>query len=464
VPVNGGAGAGQFSGKTLWIERGALDPCRSPASALVAAAADLPAGTYAIVNHNNTQVLASGGGVFTIEKISGAVDTRDAGAVSSAGIAGDFALRLKHLSTIDNLAWNAGMNSDPLTDDDYASIDFSWFYTPSSTLWTVGESGAFPTGNFADATYAWIWRSGTTLGYGRGADLATAQASPDRTVTSSATLYFDSSIPSIGGQFEALLTDYPFTAVTGSATLTLAPSATISGKGDLTASASVVLAPSGTLAGKGAITGSGAVTLAPTGTLLGKGAVSGSSALVLSPSGTVAGKGAVSGASSLTFAPSGTLGGAGALSGASTLALNPVGTLFGKGELTGSSALSLAAAATLAGAGSVSGTSALALSGTGSVEGRGVLTGSAALAFFTTGALDPAPSVTSISGAALFALVLAGSLSEGPAWFVRASRPPSEPITDIADPSDALLALTATPAAAAIIRAVSPPLVDLEGG
>jgi hypothetical protein len=222
MPVFGGSPGPFSSGRVVQQSTPPALSVKYPTSSLLPrlAQADLPAGTYLIVNHNNTQVLASGGGVFTVEKISGAVDTRDAGAVSQIGLTGDFVLRLKHLSTIDNLAWNAGMNSDPLTDDDYASIDFSWFYTPSSALWTVGESGAFPTANFADATYAWIWRVGTTLGYGRGADLATAQASPDRTVTTSATLYFDSSIPSIGGQFEVLLADlttvaYSMTAAVG---------------------------------------------------------------------------------------------------------------------------------------------------------------------------------------------------------------------------------------------------------
>jgi hypothetical protein len=155
--------------------------------------------TLEIVNNANTTVTYQGGGAYWVEKTSGAA-AYDAGAVSNVGVAGDFVLRLLPIAnTTDSMA---GVNSDPLTDNTLSSIDFGFAFVGTTSA-SIYESGGFISTGNALSTYYWIWRTGTTLGYGTGADLTTAQASPFRTTISSATLYFDSALFTSGAKFEA---------------------------------------------------------------------------------------------------------------------------------------------------------------------------------------------------------------------------------------------------------------------
>jgi len=172
-------------------------------------AGPIPSGSYAITDHANTSVVHIGSGVHTITK-SANDGSFNASAVSSVGLTGDFVLRVKALDIPGGIF--VGMNSDPLTDDSYTSIDFAW-RNPLTTISEIWESNTQILTGIPSGTYFWIWRVGTTLGYGRGNDLATAQASPDRTTTSSATLYFDSSFLAIGDKVEVLLSDLVATTV-----------------------------------------------------------------------------------------------------------------------------------------------------------------------------------------------------------------------------------------------------------
>lgn len=155
----------------------------------------------AVVDHTGTAVNYLGKGVHTIEKVAPGTGPYDAGAVSSAAVTGDFVLRLRHIAATSG--YGAGVNSDPLSDDSYTSIDNLWI-GGASALWTIYESGGAIAGPFANNGYAWIWRVGSVLGYGRGPDLATAKASPDRLTTSTGPLYFDSTLSVQGDEFEAL--------------------------------------------------------------------------------------------------------------------------------------------------------------------------------------------------------------------------------------------------------------------
>jgi len=169
-------------------------------------AGPIPSGSYAITDHANTSVVHIGSGVHTITK-SANDGSFNASAVSSVGLTGDFVLRVKSL--LINGGIYLGMNSDPLADNTEASIDFAW-NNPFSVLGNIRESGALIASGLGSSDYHWIWRVGTTLGYGRGPDIATAQASPDRTVPgTSGTLYFDSSFLAIGDKAEVLLSDIP---------------------------------------------------------------------------------------------------------------------------------------------------------------------------------------------------------------------------------------------------------------
>ncbi len=172
-----------------------------------------------IVNHNNTTVTYQGDGVYRIAKTGGSSSSYDASAVSNVGVSGDFVLRLKPITDSGQFV---GLSASPLVDDT-TTIDFSWqLYTGFGDRPYI--SGVAQTGFLTRNTYAWIWRSGTTVGWGRGPDLATAQASPDFTTTSSATLYFDSTFADLTEVTEAYfyipVPAYSMAAGSGAFTLT----------------------------------------------------------------------------------------------------------------------------------------------------------------------------------------------------------------------------------------------------
>lgn len=165
----------------------------------------LAVGGKAIVNNANTTVTHLGDSVYEIEKTSGVADTYDASAVSSAGVTGDFVLRLAPVAGSAN--YGGGVTSDPLANDSYDTVDRLALYVPSTPEWTIFENGVQVAGGLTPSTYFWIWRIGSSLNYGRGATLGAAQASPDRTVTDSSTLYFDSSFRTVGNKIEAQFLD-----------------------------------------------------------------------------------------------------------------------------------------------------------------------------------------------------------------------------------------------------------------
>ena len=105
----------------------------------------------------------------------------------------------------------------------------------------------------------------------------------------------------------------------------------------------------------GAISGSTTLTFAPSGTLTGSGALVGSSTLAFAPSATLTGAGALIGASSLIFTPLGTLTGSGALAGASSLTFAPSGALtnVSPGAMTGSTSITFTVSGTLTGTSSI---------------------------------------------------------------------------------------------------------------
>lgn len=154
----------------------------------------------------NTTVVVGGTGTTTVQKTSG-IDGYNASAVSGTALSGDFTLRIKHLQngTTAN-AYFAGVNSDPLTDDAQTGIDYCFLRAEGASTWQIWESNSQKNLGLADQTYCWIWRRNGVLYYGRGALLSTAQAAPDRSVPTTATLFFDSSLYSVNDKFEVFLT------------------------------------------------------------------------------------------------------------------------------------------------------------------------------------------------------------------------------------------------------------------
>ena len=131
--------------------------------------------------------------------------------------------------------------------------------------------------------------------------------------------------------------------ISGSTTLTFAPSGTLNGFGEIAASSTITLSPTGTIAGLGAVSGSTTLTLAPSATASGIGALTGTAPLTLAPSGTVNGFGALTGTTALAFAPSATLVGIGAVTGSTSIVFAPSGTLDAGGgvdQITGSTSIS----------------------------------------------------------------------------------------------------------------------------
>jgi hypothetical protein len=144
-----------------------------------------------IVNRINTTVTPLEDGVYRVQKTGGTDGPFDGSAVSSEGLSGDFVLKM-FLSTPNDsqLGW-LGVNSDPLTNDDYTSGDYGLLL--SGGVWYVYESGGAPDSFVSTGEPIWIKRVANTLSYGQGATLETATFLA-RTVFTSATLYFDSSI------------------------------------------------------------------------------------------------------------------------------------------------------------------------------------------------------------------------------------------------------------------------------
>jgi hypothetical protein len=156
-----------------------------------------------IFPNNYTEVVDLGGGVQTIQKVSAGFGWV-ADAVSHVGLTGNFVLRLSNVILGDG--WFGGVDATPFASGFY-DIDFA--FQRESTLWYVYEGGAFISSHSAvGKPYGYIWRVGTTLYFGIGADFAEASAAPLRTVAGvTGKLFFDSSIASTGVKFEALFLD-----------------------------------------------------------------------------------------------------------------------------------------------------------------------------------------------------------------------------------------------------------------
>jgi hypothetical protein len=148
-----------------------------------------------IVANINTSVTALGSGVYRITKNTGA-NGYNADAVSTVGFTGDFVVEVSRPAIGNNFDQSAvGVSADAASFSTLG-LDYSIVWDQASGRWYIYEGGSYVLINYLESGgKAYIWRTGTTLGYGTGASLATAQASPARTVNGvTARLYFDSSL------------------------------------------------------------------------------------------------------------------------------------------------------------------------------------------------------------------------------------------------------------------------------
>lgn len=140
----------------------------------------------------NVTVTAQGNDFYRIQKTGGVNGNYDAAAYGPQAFTGDFTIQIK-VPAVGTGVMFVAANSDPLTDNSYASLDYAYAYVTPNT-WVIYSGGSQLFSGLSSAPlYAWIWRISGTLYMGRGNTLAQAQAAPDYSVANSNTMFLDSS-------------------------------------------------------------------------------------------------------------------------------------------------------------------------------------------------------------------------------------------------------------------------------
>lgn len=196
MPVQGGGNGlgGRNAGFTIrysGVSQGL--PCRPLARRVPAY---IPASTLFLVNNANTTVVDLGNNQWSVTKNSGSGSAYNASAISTGYFSGDFAFGARRVSTVESFYIGASANPTAANDD---NIDFTIAYDAPSAKYYIFEgltySGVGVIDDAGGTLFPWIWRTGSTIGYGIAATLAEAQAAPARTVGGvTADLYFDSSL------------------------------------------------------------------------------------------------------------------------------------------------------------------------------------------------------------------------------------------------------------------------------
>lgn len=158
----------------------------------------------AIVNNANTTVSPQGNDFYRVTKTGGADASFNADAVGIVALTGDFLITAKALQT--NAYLMFGVSTAPTSSSGDANLDRAvYFFNDGSIL--VGESGGYAgTGHtYTTSDYLFLKREGTTVTALKGATDDVHAATPIYTAFTalSGTVYFDSSIYSSGGGFDA---------------------------------------------------------------------------------------------------------------------------------------------------------------------------------------------------------------------------------------------------------------------
>ncbi len=189
--------------------------------------------------------------------------------------------------------------------------------------------------------------------------------------------------------------------ISGSVSLGLDGSATLTGKGALSAGESLDLIANATPIGRAPIEGSESIDLSGSASLDGyrfaeasesidlsasadldgKAGAAASESIDLSASGSIAGTGALIGTADIEFTSNAILEASGQLAGQALVGLVTQGVLDGRGPLTGSALVSLTTAALLDGLGALAGTEAITFSGSAELrdQGSGAISGQATI-------------------------------------------------------------------------------------
>lgn len=156
-----------------------------------------------ITDVSGTTVTPQGSGVYRITKTGGVDGAFDASAITVAGFAADFVIRIQALQT--TKAGVFGISSNPAADNSYTSVA-RYIYFPVSGSLEAGEFGNSAFGEIPAYTTAdryFIRRTGTTTQLLKGATDSVGAASVIYTWANLAgTVYFDSSLSSSAGSFD----------------------------------------------------------------------------------------------------------------------------------------------------------------------------------------------------------------------------------------------------------------------
>lgn len=165
---------------------------------------------HAIINRANTSVSGR-----TVTKSGGTNGAYDASAVTSASWTGAATLSFRAASTA--IGFFAGLNTDPMTDDSFGSIDYAFRCDYDGTL-MIYESGSLiaTVGQYSTSDLLTIHYSGTTVRY-----MVNGQIVRSVAVSAGLSFYFDSSIYFLGAAITDLVFQNGSTIAAGSTSATL---------------------------------------------------------------------------------------------------------------------------------------------------------------------------------------------------------------------------------------------------
>jgi hypothetical protein len=158
-----------------------------------------------LINRENTTLTPLGSGSWRLRKTGGTDGAFDTSAESNSPVSASAKISARSLSGAPNgfIAFSA----NPSATSSFTNLDFGMqIYWDGAAY--IYEGGGHVL-NFPINQKVWLWREGSTVKYGTGADFATASTSGlKRTVTDApATLYFDSSLSSATSDFEVTVAD-----------------------------------------------------------------------------------------------------------------------------------------------------------------------------------------------------------------------------------------------------------------
>lgn len=162
-----------------------------------------PLPRFAMINRTGTTVVEVSSGVWEVTKTSADLDWSNSSAISAKGIAGDFILRFTPQQA--NKELMIGVNSDPLTNDHYNTIDHAIYFTVAGTVDQLYENGVASTVGstpYIAGTNFFAKRTGSTLSIGFGGSDGVSGYTEKWSRTNANVLYVDSAILNIGAKVQ----------------------------------------------------------------------------------------------------------------------------------------------------------------------------------------------------------------------------------------------------------------------